>query len=53
MLSRGMRESSTRDFGFALDFSARIDECDSVHCAVPCPALPCFFFFWRRSAWNI
>jgi hypothetical protein len=31
-----MREISTRDFGFALDFSARIDQCDSVHCAVPC-----------------
>jgi hypothetical protein len=44
MLSRGMRESSTRDFGFAFDFSARIDQCDSVHCAVPSPALPCFFF---------
>jgi hypothetical protein len=44
MLSRGMRESSARDFGFAFDFSARIDQCDSVRCVVPYPALPWFFF---------
>jgi hypothetical protein len=38
-----MREISTRDLGFAFDFSARIDQCDSVHCAVPCPAVFLFF----------
>src|SRR5271165_1058747 len=46
ILSRGMRESSTRDFGFAFDFSAHIDQCDSVHCAVSCPALPCLVSFF-------
>ena len=47
MLSREMRKSSARDFGFAFDFSARIDQCDKLFVALsptlPCPAVFLFF----------
>jgi hypothetical protein len=44
-----MRESSARDFGFAFDFSARIDQCESVRCVAPYPTLPCRVSFFLAS----